>query len=72
MNGQMLKELKEIEKDAEMPARVSNRLILAGMIQLYDIVATGDYDSRIKSNSRLIKVLLGLQTIIIGALIYSS
>ena len=73
MNGEILKELLELEKDVDMPAEVSNRLVLAGMIQLAgkleDIVG---YDGRIKSNSRLLKVLVGLDALLIGAVIALS
>ena len=72
MNGEILRELKELEKDEEIPARVSNRLILAGMIQLIEKIEVGNYDGRITNNGRLIKVLLGIQTLIIGALIYAT
>ncbi len=73
MNGDILKELLELEKDAEMPTKVSNRLVLAGMIQMAGKLEkiTG-YDGRISSNARLLKILVGLDVLIIGALIASS
>ena len=73
MNGEILKELLELEKDEEMPAKVSNRLVLAGMIQMVrKLEIVGQYDGRIKTNSRLLKVLLGLNTLVIAALIASA
>ena len=73
MNGDILKELLELEKDAEMPAKVSNRLVLAGMIQMAGKLETLiGYDGRIRSNTRLLRILVGLDALIIGALIASS
>ena len=73
MNGDILKELLELEKDTEMPAKVSNRLVLAGMIQLAGkFESLSSYDGRIRTNSRLIRVLLGLNTLALAALIASA
>lgn len=69
MNGEILRALKELEKDEEIPARVSNRLILAGIISLFDKLENGDYDNRIKFNGRVLKFLIGLNILVVGALI---
>ena len=72
MNGDILKELLELEKDAEMPAKVSNRLVLAGMIQMVrKLEGVMKYDGRIRTNSRLLKVSLSLNILVIAALIAS-
>ena len=35
MNGALIKELRELEKSDELPVKVSNRLVLTAVIQLY-------------------------------------
>ena len=35
MNGALIKELRELEKSDELPVKVSHRLVLAAVIQLY-------------------------------------
>ncbi len=38
MNGKLIEELRELEKSDELPARVTNRLVLTAVLQLYDKV----------------------------------
>ena len=72
MNGEILKELLELEKDTDMPTKVSNRLILAGMIQIVrKFEGVLKYDGRIRTNSRLLKLSLSLNLLVIAALIAS-
>ena len=72
MNGQILKELKEIEKHEDMPPRVSNRLVLAGVIQLYDMIHEGKFDKRISKNETMLKIGLGLLTVILGWTVFGG
>ncbi len=49
MNGELIKELRELEKSDQLPPRVSNRLILTAVIQLYDKVEQNSrHESRLK------------------------
>ena len=72
MNGDVLRELKEIEKHEDMPPKVSNRLILAAVIQLYDILHEGKFDKRISRNETMLKIGVGLLTAILGWTVFGG
>ena len=72
MNGEILRELKEIEKHEDMPPRVSNRLVLAGVIQLYDLIYEGKFEKRISRNETMVKIGVGLLTAILGWTIFGG
>ena len=73
MNGALIKELRELEKSDELPARVTNRLVLTAIIQLYEKV---EAPAKLKSKvSRLegITSLLGLMWIaLLGWVMFGS
>jgi len=59
-NGALIQELRELEKSNELPARVTNRLVLTAVIQLY---AKVEENNKLKTKiSRLegVTTLLGV------------
>ena len=73
MNGALIKELRELEKSDELPARVTNRLVLTAIIQLYERVETsGKLKSKV-SRMEGIMSLFGLMWIaLLGWVLFGS
>jgi hypothetical protein len=72
-NGKLIEELRELEKGVELPAKVTNRLILTAIIQLYERV---EENNKIKSKvGRLEGVVALLSTMwlaVVGWMIFGG
>ncbi len=66
MNGELIKELRELEKSEELPARVTNRLVLTAVIQLYEKL---DESQKLKPRLARVEGILGIQTLFLLAAI---
>ena len=64
MNGALIKELRELEKSEELPARVTNRLVLTAVIQLYEKL---DQNNKLKPRMSRVEGILGIQTLFLLA-----
>ena len=64
MNGELIKELRELEKSNELPARVTNRLVLTAVIQLYERL---DENSKLKPRLARLEGVLTVQTLFLLA-----
>jgi hypothetical protein len=72
-NGKLIEELRDLEKESELPGKVTNRLILTAVIQLYERV---EENNKVKGKvSRLEGVVALLSTMwlaIVGWMIFGG
>ena len=73
MNGELIKELRELSKSEELPVRVTNRLVLTAVIQLIEKI---DENNKLKPRMARLEGVLSVQTLFllaaIGYIIFGS
>ncbi len=76
-NGLILKEILEMAKSGELPHKVSNRVLLAAIIQNTDKISTlsdkeTDNKQRIGSLDKLVKFLSALMLALLGWTVFAG
>ena len=64
MNGELIRELRELEKSDQLPSKVSNRLVLTAVIQLYSKV---EEHNKFRSRMARLEGTVALQTVFLLA-----
>jgi len=72
-NGALIKELKELEKEYDLPDRVTNRLIITAVIQLYEKVYLNEnVGKKVSRLEGIVALLSSMWLAIVGWIIFAG